>query len=90
MKRFRLIGALGLLSCTLYAMPNKINLNQANATTLAHSFRGIGDRRAEAIVKYRETHGPFRSILDLGAVKGIGHRFVKRQLSQLQGTYTVD
>jgi len=32
----------------------------------------IGETRAAAILAYRETHGPFRSVDELAAVEGIG------------------
>ncbi len=35
---------------------------------------GIGEKLAERIVKYREVHGPFRSIDDLKQVSGIGDK----------------
>ena len=33
---------------------------------------GIGEKRAEDIIAYREAHGPFRIAEDLTRVKGIG------------------
>lgn len=35
---------------------------------------GIGEKLAERIVKYREAHGPFKSIDDLKQVSGIGEK----------------
>ncbi len=69
---------------------NKINLNKADAPTLAKSCKGIGKKRAEAIVSYRETHGNFGSIEDLAQVRGIGKSFVKRHLTQLQTVFVVE
>lgn len=62
----------------------KINLNHASADELMHAVRGIGQKRAGAIVQYRQTHGNFKSITDLAAVRGIGQQFVQKNLSQLQ------
>lgn len=67
-----------------------IHLNQADVDTLTQSFKGIGRKRAEAIIAYREANGGFKSIADLALVKGIGKAFVDRNLQQLQETYTVD
>ena len=54
------------------ALPqDRINVNTADVKTLT-SLPGIGEVRAEAIVSYREEHGPFRSISDLLQVKGVG------------------
>ncbi|WP_133127152.1 ComEA family DNA-binding protein [Legionella nagasakiensis] len=70
--------------------PVKINLNQADIKTLIHSMKGIGPKRAEAIVRYREEHGMFKSIEDLARVRGIGRTFVKHHLAQLQEIFSVE
>lgn len=67
-----------------------IHLNQADVDTLTQSFKGIGRKRAEAIIAYREANGGFKSIEDLALVKGIGKAFVDRNLQQLQETYSLD
>jgi competence protein ComEA len=69
---------------------DKINLNKADANILAKSCKGIGKKRAEAIVKYREAHGNFRSVDQLAEVSGIGKQFVKRHQTQLEGTFVVE
>lgn len=68
---------------------NKINLNKADVHTLAKSCKGIGKKRAAAIVSYRETHGGFRSIDELAQVRGIGKQFVKRHMAQLQNVFMI-
>lgn len=67
-----------------------IHLNQADVDTISQSFKGIGPKRAEAIVAYREAHGGFKSIEELALVKGIGKQFVEKNLAQLQATYSLD
>lgn len=54
------------------AIEDKINVNTASADALAEILTGIGPKKAEAIVAYRETNGPFKSVDDLLQVKGIG------------------
>lgn len=49
-----------------------VNINTADAATLAAQLKGIGEKRAQAIVEYRAIHGSFSSIEDLDQVKGIG------------------
>ena len=61
-----------------------INLNKADVAMLAGSFKGIGMKRAEAIVAYREAHQGFKSLDELAEVKGIGQRFVERNRDELQ------
>ena len=50
----------------------KVNINTADAETLASELTGIGPGKAEAIIAYREQHGPYRQLEDLVNVKGIG------------------
>jgi len=55
----------------------KVNVNTADAATLARVLHNVGDAKAEAIVAYRQENGPFRSIEQLASVKGIGLRTVE-------------
>ena len=52
------------------ATGRKVNLNQASAEELM-TLTGIGSSRAEAIIRYRQEVGPFRSIEDVMNVSGI-------------------
>lgn len=67
----------------------KINLNSADVATLTHAFKGIGKKRAEAIVHYREEQGQFKSVEDLAYVRGLGALFVKRNLALLETIFIV-
>ena len=49
-----------------------VNVNTADAATIAAELSGIGLVRAQAIVDYREANGPFASIDDLLDVSGVG------------------
>ena len=48
-----------------------IDLNTADVYELQR-LPGIGEKRAQAIVDYREENGPFQSVEDLTRVSGIG------------------
>ena len=50
----------------------QVNINTANAELLAKTLKGIGLKKAQAIIAYRESYGPFHDIYELEAVKGIG------------------
>lgn len=50
-----------------------VNLNTATAQEL-QTLSGIGEKKAEAIITYRETNGSFQTIDDLKKVKGIGEK----------------
>jgi len=67
----------------------KINLNQADARTLAKVIKGVGAKRAEAIVLYREQHGHFTQLAELAKVKGISKRFIEKNQAQLSKHLTV-
>lgn len=56
----------------------KININTADAHILANSMKGIGLKKAQAIVNYRETYGAFPNIQDLSSVSGIGEKTVAK------------
>ena len=49
-----------------------VDVNSATASEIAEAMTGIGLKRAEAIVAFREKNGRFRSLDDLVLVKGIG------------------
>lgn len=80
----RLVFAATLLfsAFTLHAA-GAVNINTANAETIANGVTGIGKVKAEAIVKYREKNGPFKSIDDLNKVSGIGDGTIKKIRSQV-------
>lgn len=69
--------------------PIRINLNKADILTLTGSFKGIGRKRAEAIIAYRDSHRGFKSINELAAVKGIGQRFVDRNIKKLTAIFEI-
>jgi competence protein ComEA len=51
-----------------------VNVNTADAETIAAELQGVGLSRAKAIVEYRNANGPFKSADQLIEVKGIGER----------------
>ncbi len=61
-----------------------VNINTANAEELADLLNGVGLSRAQAIIEYREQHGPFRSAEDLTMVRGIGAATLERNLSVIR------
>jgi competence protein ComEA len=66
---------LALLSAS--AASAQVDINHADARALAESLYGVGLVKAEAIVAYRDAHGPFRKPEDLTRVQGIGARTVE-------------
>ena len=70
-----LMGALTFAGNALAAPP--VDINTAGAEALAEAIKGVGLKRAQAIVRYRETNGPFASVEDLTKVQGVGARIVE-------------
>jgi competence protein ComEA len=71
---------LGILcqSYTTTALAGPVNINTADAATLSRELKGIGAKRAEAIVEYRRKFGPFKSADELALVKGIGPAAIEK------------
>lgn len=55
----------------------KVNINTATVEQLK-TIKGIGGSKAEAIVEYRTSHGPFKSVDDLASVKGFSSKTVAK------------
>lgn len=71
-----------LLSLPLTGFAESININTADKETLM-SISGVGEKKAEAIIEYREKNGPFKSVDDLSNIKGIGENTIDKQREQL-------
>lgn len=65
------------------AAVSSVNINNADAQTLAASLKGVGLSRAQEIVRYRETYGPFASVNELEEVKGIGPSTIEKNRALL-------
>lgn len=79
MSRIRcVLFTLVLLLVSFTAMAVPVDINSADAQTLAEALNGVGMAKAEAIVVYREQYGPFRQIEDLLQVKGVGPRILEK------------
>ncbi|MEK1911886.1 MAG: helix-hairpin-helix domain-containing protein [Pseudomonas chlororaphis] len=62
----------------------KIDLNTADAAALQRELSGVGAVKAQAIVKYRESNGPFASVDELLEVKGIGKAILESNREKLK------
>lgn len=66
---------------------NKIDLNHADLSSLTGSFKGIGKKRAAAIIAYREAHKGFKSLEEFAEIKGFGQRFVENNRDKLKEVF---
>ncbi|WP_025675596.1 ComEA family DNA-binding protein [Paenibacillus polymyxa] len=55
----------------------KVNINTATAAELME-LPGVGAKKAEAILNYRNQHGLFKRVNDLDRVKGIGAKMLAK------------
>ena len=84
MKKLGMAGMMfGLLIAALSVSAAPVNINTADAKTLAQNIKGVGPKKAQAIVTYRHDNGPFKSVHDLAKVKGIGEKLIARNKSDL-------
>ena len=72
-----------LLAVATQVFSGPVDINSADAETLAASIDGVGERKARAIVEYREANGPFARVDDLAKVRGIGSRTVDSNRNNL-------
>lgn len=79
MKSIRALLFSLLLLFPLIALCNEaININEANKETLMNAIKGVGEKKAAAIIIYREKNGPFKSIDDLANIKGMTQEMVDK------------
>ena len=60
-----------------------VNVNTADVATLAKNIHGVGPKKAQAIVDYRNQNGPFKTSQDLTKVKGIGQKLIEKNKGDL-------
>ena len=68
-----------------------VNINTATKEELT-TLKGIGDKKAQAIIDYRKKNGDFKTVEDLEKVDGIGPGTMKQIRSQIavSGKTTID
>lgn len=74
------------LTCLIPALAwcEPVDINTADAKTLATALKGVGEKTAEAIVAYRAANGPFKSVDELRNVKGVGDRLLEQNRANLR------
>jgi competence protein ComEA len=61
---------------------SKVRLNSASVPELMQ-LNGVGEKKAQAIVEYRQQHGGFQEIEDIQKVKGIGPALFEKNKARL-------
>lgn len=62
---------------------NQVDINTADAETLALALDGVGMAKAHDIIAYREQNGEFKTVDDLQKVSGIGKATLERNRSRI-------
>ena len=82
----KLIKSLLLAFAILASNPvlaEKLNINTADAATIAAELNGVGESRAKEIVKYREQVGKFKTIEELENISGIGMKTIEKNRDKI-------
>ncbi|GAK87653.1 DNA uptake protein [Vibrio ponticus] len=61
-----------------------MNVNQASAEEIADLLKGVGLKKAQAIVDYRQQNGLFKNVEELSNVKGIGSSTIEKNIDRIQ------
>lgn len=70
-------------SDTSVAENNKVNINTADAAQL-QKLNGIGEKKAQQIISYRQKNGQFKAVDELKQVSGIGDKTFAGLKDQLE------
>ena len=83
MKAIRIVLTILALTLSSFAFASPVNINTADAQALSKNIKGIGLKKAQAIVAYREANGEFKKIEDLKKVKGIGNKLLEKNIGTI-------
>lgn len=79
-----LLAVLASVALPALALAGPVNINEANAETLARELDGIGPALAAAIVRDREENGPYESPEEITRVRGVGERVLENNRDNIR------
>ncbi|CAK0771954.1 competence protein ComEA [Gammaproteobacteria bacterium] len=82
-KLFIWLSTIIMVGLTSLAFAAPVDINTADAATLAKEIHGVGLKKANAIISYREQNGPFANVDDLKKVKGISQKIIDTNRANL-------
>ncbi|MDH2067517.1 helix-hairpin-helix domain-containing protein [Pantoea sp. GD03673] len=65
-------------------LQEQVSINEATAEELSAAMNGVGLKKAQAIVNYRDQYGPFSAVQQLSEVPGIGNALIERNAARLK------
>ena len=71
-----------ILFATILIAGEPVDINSADKQTLM-TVKGIGEKRADAIIKYRVEQGPFTSVEQLANISGISYSLIESNRESL-------
>lgn len=80
----KVIAFLSLCLFSAAAYCAQVNINTASADEIADALTGIGQKKAAAIVDYRNKHGDFTSKQQVTNIKGIGEKTLEKNSSDIE------
>ena len=83
MKAITTLAALAAFTFSSLTFASPVNINTANAEQIAEALTGIGMVKAQAIVDYRTSNGPFSSAEQVIMVRGIGDSTFERNKADI-------
>jgi len=73
-----------VVSFSMMSLAQAVNVNTADAQSIADGLNGVGIKKAEAIVAWRDMNGQFKAQDELINVKGIGQKTVEKNSTEIQ------
>lgn len=80
MKQLYFLFFCAILPATAYAI---VNINTANYQELV-SVNGIGPKKAQAIIEYRNIHGKLKNFDELTKVKGFNQKSITKLQTKIE------
>ncbi len=62
----------------------RLNINTASKDEIIAKLDGVGQKKAQAIIEYRQQHGQFKQVDDLLNVKGIGIKTLDKNRERIR------
>jgi competence protein ComEA len=78
MKMIKTMLSVCLLAFSAFVWAGHVDINKADAETLAVELKGVGIKKAQAIVDYRKVNGVFKTVEDLANVRGISDKTIEK------------